>query len=144
MWVAGNFITADILFLSVIVLCYEPNRSKITLPLCLLTFVQQNILWHNSKLNMRATNNLAHIDMPLLSIIAQYNQPKKSKKHQYFCLFLEFCTNRILCYIEKTGPAKIAAAEPLSLALQGNISMVWPQRLMVGPVPQWAPVQLCY
>ena len=52
---------------------------------------------HNNKLNVWAANNLAPLDVLILSIVDQYNKPNKSKNHtKAFCLLLAFCKNRIL------------------------------------------------
>ena len=68
MWAANNFTTTDIPFLSVIVQCYKPKRSKNHTAMHSVYYLQVVSITINWACTW-AADNLAPFDMPFLSII---------------------------------------------------------------------------
>ena len=84
MWMDDNFATGDISFLSVIVKCYKPNKSK-----------------NNNRVNVWVGNNLLPLDVLFLSIIAKCSKSNKCKSHTSTLFITWCCKNGILFYLEK-------------------------------------------
>ena len=89
---------------------------KITVPLCLLLCFMHNRIPCNH--NAWAADNLAPLDMLFLCIIAQYNEPNKSKNLTSICIYyLLFVKRTFIFTLRKPGLAKTGAPGLFPLAL---------------------------